>query len=108
MVGGASSQQGRSGSQQFQGGEDASQPCRGCHQFKYFFHSICTNLFTCVFFNIQNFIYVDVEAENAPNGGQNRRGVERYIQEEGGLPTTTYPADISDIQWERNMAQCTL
>ena len=57
MAGGVGSQQGHSGSQQFQGGEDASQPRRGCRQFQYFFHSICTNLFTCVFSNIQNFIY---------------------------------------------------
>ena len=37
MIGGVGSQQGRSGSQQFQGGEDASQPRRGCHQFQFFF-----------------------------------------------------------------------
>ena len=33
-TGGAGSQQGRYGSQQFQGGEDANQPRRGCHQFQ--------------------------------------------------------------------------
>ena len=66
------------------------------------------NLFTCAFSNIQNFIYIDAEAENVPNIGQNRCTTECYIQEEGCLPTTTYPADISDKPWERNMAQCTL
>ena len=48
-TGGVGSQQGRSSSQQFQGGQDTSQPHRGCHQFEYFFHSICTNFFTCFF-----------------------------------------------------------
>ena len=38
MASGVGSQYGRSGSQQFQGGEDANQPRRGCHQFQYFFH----------------------------------------------------------------------
>ena len=38
MASGAGSQQGRSGSQQFQGVEDASQPRRDYHQFQYFFH----------------------------------------------------------------------
>ena len=67
IVGRIGSQQGRSGSQQFQGGEDASHPHRGFHQFEYFFHSICTNLFTCVFL-IYKILYIDAEAENvAPN-----------------------------------------
>ena len=48
---------GGAGSQQGQGGEEASQPRQGCHQFEYFFHSICTNLFTCVFSNMKIFIY---------------------------------------------------
>ena len=69
------------------------------------FVQICLHVF---FYNIQNFIYIDVEAENIPTIGQNRRREECYIQEEGCLPTTTYPVDISDIPWERNMAQCTL
>ena len=38
MTRGAGSQQGCFGSQHFQGGEDASQPRQGCHQFQYFFH----------------------------------------------------------------------
>ena len=61
-----------------------------------------------VFFLIYKILYIDAEAENAPNVGQNRRRAECYIQEEGCLPTTTYPDDISDIPWERNMVQCTL
>ena len=60
------------------------------------------------FSNIRNFVYIDEEAENVPNIGQNRRRTECYIQEEGCPPTTTYPADISDIPWERNMVQFTL
>ena len=40
---------GRSGSQQSQGGYDVGQPYRGGHQSEYYFHSICTNLFTCFF-----------------------------------------------------------
>ena len=35
---GAGSQQGRFGSQQFQGGEDANKPRLGFHQFQYFFY----------------------------------------------------------------------
>ena len=77
-------------------------------RFPNIFFIVCTNLFTCVFSNIQNYIYIDVEAENVPNVGQNRHREERYIQEEGCLPTTTYSADISDISWEINMAQRTL
>ena len=60
------------------------------------------------FFLIQKILYIDVEADDSPNVGKKRRRVERFIQEEGCLRTTTYPADISDILWERNMQQCTL
>ena len=61
-----------------------------------------------VFFVIYKILYIDAEAENAPNVGRNRRRVERFIQEEGCPPTMTYLADIYDIPWERNMQQCTL
>ena len=61
------SQQGCSGSQQSQGRQDASQPHPSGHQFENYFHSICTNLFTCIFL-IYKILYIDAEAENAtPN-----------------------------------------
>ena len=73
-----------------------------------FFHSICTNLFTCVFL-IYKILYIDAEAENdAPNVSWKRRRTECVIQEEGCTPTTTYLSDISDIPWESNMQKCTL
>ena len=42
------SQQGHSSSQESQGGKDGIQPHRDGHQFEYYFHSICTILFTYV------------------------------------------------------------
>ena len=56
-----------------------------------------------VFFLIYKILYIDAETENSPNVGKKRRSVEHIIQEEGSPPTTTYPTDISDIPWERNM-----
>ena len=90
---------GRSGSQQSQGWQDASQPYRGGHQFEYNFHSICTNLFTCVFL-IYKILYINTEGENV---AQKKCRAERIIQEEGCPPTTTYPSDISDLPQETNM-----
>ena len=93
------SMDGRVGSQQ---GCSGSQPHRGGHQFEYFFIQfvqICLH----VFFLIYKILYIDAEVENVPNVGQKRFRVECFIQEEGCPPTTTYPADISNIPWERKM-----
>ena len=65
-------------------------------------------IFLHVFFIIYRILYIYVEAKNAPNVGQKRHRAERFIQEEYCPPTMTYPAEISDIPWERNMEQCTL
>ena len=39
---------------------------------------------------------------------EKRRRSDCVIQEEGCTPTMTYPSDISDLPWEKNIQQCTI
>lgn len=65
---------------------------------------ICTNLFTFFLF-IHVILYIDAEGENV---ARKRHRSDCVIQEEGCTPTSTYPSDISDLPWEKNIKQCTL
>ena len=58
-----------------------------------------------MFFYLYKILYIDAEGENV---ALKIRRIEHTIQEEGCIPTTTYPSEISDMPWASNMQQCTL
>ena len=53
-----------------------------------------------VFLIIYKILYIDAEGENV---ARKRHRLDYVIQEEGCTPTMTYPSEIYDIPWEKNM-----